>query len=135
MQRKDIGNRKFSGNLENEVQIVIGGAGSGKSTYTLEMSDLLKQLDQKLCLINLDCGNGQPPYPPDIDIRDLVNIESISSEHDLGPNGSLIFSMEQLMVDFAWLQDRIMKTGKDTYFLTSLVRSSFSPTSGSFLTW
>ena len=98
-------------------QVVIGGAGSGKSTYCLGISDLLTQLKRKPCLVNLDCGNGTPPYKADIDIRDLINLEDIAEEYKLGPNGALLFSLEQLLVDFSWLQDKIVKAGKDRYFI------------------
>ena len=101
-------------------QLVIGGAGSGKSTYVLGVSDLLNQLKRDPVLVNLDCGNGTPPFKADIDIRDLIDMDTISSSYDLGPNGALLFSIDQLLIDFDWLKGEILKCGKDRYFVFDL---------------
>ena len=97
-------------------QVVIGGAGAGKSTFVLGMSDLLTQLKRPYCLVNLDCGNGNPPYKPDIDIRDLLTLDSAAESQNLGPNGALMFSFDQLVVDFAWLEEEISRQG-DKFFI------------------
>ena len=100
-------------------QVVIGGAGTGKSTLVLGMSDLLTQLKRPYCLVNLDCGNGNPPYKPDIDIRNLLTLDSAAALQNLGPNGALMFSFDQLLVDIEWLQDEISRQG-DKFFIFDL---------------
>lgn len=38
-------------------------------------------------IVNLDPANEEVPYEADIDIRDLVSLERVMEELDLGPNG------------------------------------------------
>lgn len=58
---------------------------------------------RSLCLIH--------PLPVIIvspaDIRDLISLEDVMSELELGPNGGLIYCMEYLMQNISWLAEKV----------------------------
>ncbi len=71
--------------------MVIGPAGSGKSTFVKNFSEFLKEYDVKT--VNLDPASD-PIYNADADIRDFVRTEDIMREFKLGINGALLKSMD-----------------------------------------
>ncbi|XP_045765192.1 GPN-loop GTPase 2 [Maniola jurtina] len=88
-------------------QLVIGPPGAGKTTYCCEMSKLLRKIGRKTVLINLDPANDCISYDPDIDIRNLIVLEDVMDQYDLGPNGALVYCMEYLEKNIDWLLDQI----------------------------
>ncbi|TIB37601.1 hypothetical protein E3P86_02135 [Wallemia ichthyophaga] len=92
-------------------QIVIGPPGAGKTTYVDGLSQFLPALQRPLTRINLDPAADEPPYTPDIDIRDLCTVADIMQEHSLGPNGATLFAFEYIDVNFDWLEHRIEECG------------------------
>ncbi|CAE7368142.1 GPN2, partial [Symbiodinium sp. KB8] len=95
-------------------QFVLGPPGAGKSTYCTGMQQLLGALKRPRTLINLDPANDDLPYDCDIDIRELVSVEDVMSELDLGPNGALLYAMEYIEVNIDWLITRIRQVTADT---------------------
>jgi len=72
--------------------IVIGPAGSGKSTFVKSFSECLKD-DYDVKTVNLDPASD-PIYDASADIREFIKTEDIMKEYNLGINGALIKSME-----------------------------------------
>ena len=72
--------------------VMLGTAGSGKSTLTKAYSSWLKELGYNVKVINLDPGVKKLLYEPDFDIRTLFTIEDIMVKYGLGPNGAFIKS-------------------------------------------
>ena len=72
--------------------IVIGPAGSGKSTFVKSFSEFLKD-DYDVKTVNLDPASD-PIYDASADIREFIKTEDIMKEYNLGINGALIKSME-----------------------------------------
>ncbi len=68
-------------------QLVIGAPGSGKTTYCDGMQQYLSALGRKVAVVNLDPANDLLPYTPDVDITELVCLETVMEELKLGPNG------------------------------------------------
>jgi hypothetical protein len=64
--------------------------------------------------INLDPANEFVEF--DLDISELVSLEKVVEEYQLGPNAALIYCMEFLEANIDWLLD-IVKDHKDQYFL------------------
>eukprot|EP00929_Paragymnodinium_shiwhaense_P038239 TRINITY_DN20242_c0_g1_i1.p1 TRINITY_DN20242_c0_g1~~TRINITY_DN20242_c0_g1_i1.p1 ORF type:complete len:326 (-),score=89.05 TRINITY_DN20242_c0_g1_i1:25-1002(-) len=88
-------------------QLVIGPPGAGKTTYCTGMQQLLQVLKRPRTLVNLDPANDDLPYDCDVDIRELVNVEDVMTELDLGPNGGLVYAMEYIEVNLDWLITKI----------------------------
>ncbi|SPJ11229.1 XPA binding protein 1, putative [Plasmodium sp. DRC-Itaito] len=90
-------NSKTSGNLKNyykdlpTVIIVIGMAGSGKTTYVGSLYNYLKvEQKKKVYTMNLDPAVKFVQYPLNIDIRDSIKYHEIMKEYKLGPNGAIM---------------------------------------------
>ncbi|XP_045514014.1 GPN-loop GTPase 2 [Pieris brassicae] len=88
-------------------QLIIGPPGAGKTTYCNEMSKLLRKLGRKTMIVNLDPANDYITYEPDIDIRNLISLENVMEEHNLGPNGALLYCMEYLDKNIEWLIEQL----------------------------
>ncbi|WP_456327049.1 PRK13768 family protein [Archaeoglobus sp.] len=71
--------------------IVVGPAGSGKSTFVKNFSKYLKDYDVKV--VNLDPASD-PIYKADRDIREFVRTEEVMKRFGLGINGALLKSIE-----------------------------------------
>jgi len=74
--------------------IMVGPAGSGKSTLTKALGDWLEGEGHAVSYLNLDPGAESLPYRPSYDVRDLVTVERLMKEEGLGPNGALIRAAE-----------------------------------------
>lgn len=100
-------------------QIVLGPPGSGKTTYCDGMQQMCKALHRKQIVVNLDPANEMDnlPYETNVDIRNLICLESAMEDHKLGPNGALVFCMEYLLVNFDWLERELSNNNSDAYVL------------------
>lgn len=67
--------------------IVLGMAGSGKTTFVRKLSQFQRE-KFKPYLINLDPACKEVPYQVNIDIRDTVNYKEVMKQYNLGPNGA-----------------------------------------------
>ncbi|CAA9987448.1 XPA binding protein 1, putative [Plasmodium knowlesi strain H] len=97
-------------------QLIIGPPGSGKSTYVAGVEHILKQINRKLVLINLDPFVENDVYKADVNISELVDIKKVFCDLGLGPNGTLIYCMEYLLMNFDWLEEKLNEH-KDHYLL------------------
>jgi len=100
-------------------QLVIGPAGSGKSTYCATIQDHCKTVGRTVFVVNLDPAAEVFKYECAIDIRDLIDIDDVleANDMDLGPNGGLVFCMEYLIENgLDWLHDQLNEA-EDDYFL------------------
>ena len=78
------------------AQLVIGPPGSGKSTYCNGMHQFLSAIGRKCSVVNLDPANEATSYPCALDIRSLIKLEDIMEEEELGPNGGVLYALEEL---------------------------------------
>ena len=118
--------------------LVTGPAGAGKSTFCAYLITQAQQLGRSVHLFNLDPAADKFEYPPSIDIRDLISLEEVMEDLELGPNGGLIYCFKYLMNNLDWLQEALGDydddfliidcPGQSSYRLSSLssLRSSFS---------
>ena len=70
--------------------IVVGMAGSGKTTLMQRLNAHLYQRESPGYFINLDPAVRYMPYSPNIDIRDTVNYKEVMEQYNLGPNGGIM---------------------------------------------
>ena len=68
-------------------QLIIGPAGSGKTTYCHGMQQYLTSIGRRVVVVNLDPANDTPPFTPDIDVGELITLEGVMNHMQLGPNG------------------------------------------------
>jgi GPN-loop GTPase len=67
-------------------------------------------------VVNLDPANDRTNYPCALDIRDLVTLEEVMRDDRLGPNGGILYALEELENNFAWL-DKGLKELEGDYVL------------------
>ncbi|KAK4662948.1 hypothetical protein QC763_601750 [Podospora pseudopauciseta] len=94
-------------------QLVLGSPGAGKSTYCDGMHQFMSAIGRQCSVINLDPANDQASYPCALDIRDLVTLEEIMSDDRLGPNGGVLYALEELENNFEWLENGLKELGDD----------------------
>ena len=98
-----------------------GPAGSGKSTYCRAMQEHAATLTgprkRRIHVGNLDPAAENFGYELAFDIRDLISVEEVMEELNLGPNGGLIYCMEYLLNNLDWLQDHLDEFDDDDYLL------------------
>ncbi|CAG7951440.1 unnamed protein product [Penicillium olsonii] len=95
------------------AQLVIGPPGAGKSTYCNGMHQFLGAIGRQCSIVNLDPANDKTSYPCALDVRDLVKLEEIMEEDKLGPNGGVLYALEELEQNFDWLEEGLKELGED----------------------
>eukprot|EP00970_Alexandrium_tamarense_P005815 scaffold944_cov115-Alexandrium_tamarense.AAC.36 len=103
------------------IQLVTGPAGSGKSTYCHILQEHCLTLSprhrRRVHVINLDPAAEHFRYQVSLDIRDLISVDDVMDELQLGPNGSLVYCMEYLLENMDWLQDNLEEYDEDEYLI------------------
>ena len=99
------------------IQLVMGPAGVGKSTYCKTMQEHCANAKRTLHVANLDPAAEFYEYEASFDIRDLVCLEDVMDELGYGPNGGLVYCMEYLMQNNDWLKDELDNFGEDEYVI------------------
>ncbi|OJD16200.1 hypothetical protein AJ78_03632 [Emergomyces pasteurianus Ep9510] len=95
------------------AQLVIGPPGSGKSTYCDGMHQFMSAIGRKCSVVNLDPANDRTSYTPALDVRELVTLEEIMAEDTLGPNGGVLYALEEVEANFDWLKEGLESLGDD----------------------
>lgn len=99
------------------AQIVIGPPGSGKSTYCNGMQQFLSAIGRKTSIVNLDPANDRVSYPVALDIRDFTRLEDIMKEQNLGPNGGIMYALEEVESSLDDFVSMIESLGKNDYLI------------------
>ena len=99
------------------AQVVLGPAGSGKSTYCKLIQSCAELQGRTVRVVNLDPAAESFHYRCDVDIRDCISLDDVMSEMDLGPNGGLVFALEYLVENISWLEEELDMMGEDDYLL------------------
>lgn len=94
--------------------IVLGMAGSGKTTFVKKLSQF-KRSEYKPYVINLDPACKETPYPVNIDIRDTINYKEVMKQYNLGPNGGIVTSLNLFSTKFGKVVD-ILSAAKENKF-------------------
>lgn len=100
------------------AQLVVGPAGSGKSTYCSVVQQHCLSVGRNVFFINLDPAAEKFSYTAAIDVRELISVDDVQEDKQLllGPNGALVFCMEYLVQNLDWLHDQLNE-GEDDYFI------------------
>jgi GTPase SAR1 family protein len=95
------------------AQLVVGPPGAGKSTYCNGMQQFMGTIGRKASIVNLDPANDRTSYDPAVDVRSLVTLEEIMKDDELGPNGGVLYALEELEHNMDWLEDKLKALGED----------------------
>lgn len=100
------------------AQLVMGPAGSGKSTYCSTIVQHCEAIKRTVHVVNLDPAAEHFDYPLIADIRDLIHLDDAMEDESLkfGPNGGLVFCMEYFAQNFDWLEEQLEEL-EDDYIL------------------
>jgi len=70
-------------------------------------------IGRQCSVVNLDPANDHTNYPCALDIRNLVTLEEIMSDDRLGPNGGILYALEELEHNIEWLEEGLKELGDD----------------------
>ena len=107
------------------AHLVMGPAGSGKSTFCAALARVAQEKKRHPILVNLDPAAEDLRFEPTVDVRELVSLEDVTAvdretgEVGLGPNGGLVFCLEYLAEHLEWLQDELLAAddSDDAFFI------------------
>lgn len=100
------------------AQLVIGPAGSGKSTYCSSLYKHCEAAGRTIHIMNLDPAAENFDYPVAMNIRELISLEDVMEELGLGPNGGLVYCMEHLEENLDdWLTEELDNYLDDDYIV------------------
>lgn len=91
--------------------VPIGPPGSGKSTLCNGLQQFMAAINRPRSVANLDPANDNIPYDATFDVRELVNVEEVMEREELGPNGGVLWAMEELEANFEWLEEHLKDCG------------------------
>ena len=101
----------FQRNMNRTNLIVIGMAGSGKTTLIQRLVAYLHSTKNPPYVLNLDPAVLHLPYGANIDIRDTVDYKGVMNSYGLGPNGAILTSLNLFTTKFDQVLELI--EGKD----------------------
>ncbi|CEO98436.1 GPN-loop GTPase [Plasmodiophora brassicae] len=90
--------------------IVIGMAGSGKTTFMQRIVAHLSARSTPAYVVNIDPAVTSVPYDTNIDIRDTVNYKQVMESYKLGPNGAIVTSLNLFSTRFDQVVDYVEKS-------------------------
>lgn len=82
------------------IIIVIGMAGSGKTTFLHRLVCHTQSSGIRGYVLNLDPAVMTLPFGANIDIRDTVKYKEVMKEYNLGPNGGILTSLNLFATKF-----------------------------------
>ncbi|KAF2863781.1 hypothetical protein K470DRAFT_209856 [Piedraia hortae CBS 480.64] len=90
------------------IILPMGPPGSGKSTLTNGLQQFLTALGRPCDVANLDPANENIQYTCIFDVRDLVSVQEVMEQHGLGPNGGVLWAMDEVEHNLEeWLLPRV----------------------------
>ncbi|KAK5745963.1 hypothetical protein LTR17_001093 [Elasticomyces elasticus] len=89
------------------IILPTGPPGAGKSTLTNGLQQFMTAIARPCSVANLDPANDNVPYDPVFDVRDLVSVEEVMEREELGPNGGVLWAMEEVEANFEWLEEKM----------------------------
>lgn len=100
------------------AQLIMGPAGSGKSTYCSTIVKHCEATKRTVHVVNLDPAAEYFDYPVLADVRELIHLDDAMEDDSLrfGPNGGLVFCMEYLVQNLDWLEEQLDDV-EDDYIL------------------
>ena len=86
-------------------------------TYNEICGILNPLLSRSTSIVNLDPANDRTTYTPALDVRSLITLDEVmTGEESLGPNGGILYALEELEHNFSWFESELSKL-RDEYIL------------------
>ncbi|KAF2771398.1 hypothetical protein EJ03DRAFT_381279 [Teratosphaeria nubilosa] len=85
----------------------VGPPGAGKSTLTNGLQQFMIAINRPCSVANLDPANDNITYSPAFDVREIVNVDEVMEREELGPNGGVLWAMEEVEANFDWLEEKL----------------------------
>jgi len=107
------------GTTENKpiTAIIIGMAGSGKTTFLQRLNAYVHTSKIPSYLINLDPAVAQIPYSANIDIRDSIKYKEVMKTYSLGPNGGILTSLNLFATRFDQVMQFVEKRSSSLQYI------------------
>ncbi|CAH0474305.1 unnamed protein product [Peronospora belbahrii] len=93
--------------------LVIGMAGSGKTTLMQRLTAYGLDTGMRTYIINLDPAVRKTGYTANVDIRDTVDYKQVMKEYGLGPNGAIMTSLNLFATRFDQVLALLAKRSND----------------------
>lgn len=74
----------------------------------------MSAIGRKCSIVNLDPANEKTTYPCAIDVRNLITLDEIMDEEGLGPNGGVMYALEELEQNIEWLEEGLSRLGRES---------------------
>ncbi|XP_011081316.1 GPN-loop GTPase 1 isoform X2 [Sesamum indicum] len=100
MGKLDIGQSSSSFKRKPVIIIVVGMAGSGKTTFLHQLVCHTMASNVQAYVMNLDPAVMTLPFGANIDIRDTVRYKEVMKQFNLGPNGGILTSLNLFSTKF-----------------------------------
>ena len=94
--------------------IVLGMAGTGKTSFVKQFTSQLHSRKTAPYVINLDPACKDVPYPVNVDICDTVNYKEVMKQYSLGPNGAIVTSLNLFATKFDQVINLLAKRSEPT---------------------
>ena len=94
--------------------IVLGMAGSGKTTLMQRLNAHVHEKKWPSYLINLDPAVADVPFGCHIDIRDTVKYKEVMKQYGLGPNGGIMTALNLFATRFDQVMELVDKKAAST---------------------
>jgi GTPase SAR1 family protein len=113
---------KYKWNIGSEqnkpiAAIVIGMAGSGKSTLMQRINSYVHTKKYPSYIINLDPAVAEVNYNANIDIRDSINYKEVMKQYSLGPNGGILTSLNLFATRFDQVMGIVEKRAPELQYI------------------
>ena len=74
----------------------------------------MNAINRPCSVANLDPANDNVPYQDEaaFDVRDLVDVDEVMEREQLGPNGGVLWAMEEVETNFDWLEQHLEQCGR-----------------------
>lgn len=100
---------KLNTDTSRRIFVIIGMAGSGKTTFCQRLYSWISQEDFKISTetglnssifsMNLDPAVINPKMPLNLDIRDIIDYHETMEKYNLGPNGGITTCLNLFMLN------------------------------------
>lgn len=77
------------------------------------MHQFMSAIGRKCSIVNLDPANEKTTYPCAIDVRNLITLDEVMDEEGLGPNGGVMYALEELEQNIEWLEGGLSRLGRE----------------------